>query len=57
MNLQLRIPRIRFIAAGVALAETANFSPNSVAPRRPVLFVMKKEGAEWRVAAIRVTVF
>jgi hypothetical protein len=52
------IQSIRFIAPEVALVDAANTQYGAVIPARriPVLLVMKKEGAEWRIASLRVMV-
>ncbi|SRR5258708_3477439 len=53
---RLTIHSIRFVTPEVALVNTASVQYGSNIPVRriPVLFVMKKEGAEWRIAALRV---
>ncbi|MGA3096435.1 MAG: hypothetical protein ABSF25_08285 [Bryobacteraceae bacterium] len=52
------IQSIRFITPEVALVDAANTQYGAVIPARriPVLLVMKKEGAEWRIASLRVMV-
>ena len=55
---RLTIHSIRFVTSDVALVNTASVQYGSNIPVRriPVLFVMKKEGTEWRIAALRVLV-
>ena len=50
--------RIRFVTPDVALADGGNTQFGSVILVRsiPVLLVMKKEGQDWRIAALRVMV-
>jgi len=57
----LTLPRvvsgaIRFITPAVAIVDGASIIRGAVmlAPRVPLLFVMKKEDTEWRISAIRV---
>ncbi|MGD0669425.1 MAG: hypothetical protein ABSB23_17845 [Bryobacteraceae bacterium] len=57
---ELTVPRvvsggIRFIAPDVAIVHGASIIRGAVtlARRVPLLFVMKKEGAEWRISAVR----
>jgi hypothetical protein len=57
---ELTVPRvvsgsIRFIAKDVAIVDGASTIRGAVtlAPRVPLLFVMKKEGDEWRISACR----
>ena len=46
---------IRFITPDVALAEgTWTYEGNGSALQKPLLFVMKKEGATWRVASLHL---
>jgi hypothetical protein len=58
---ELTVPRlvsgsIRFIAPDVAIVDGASTIRGAVtlAPRVPLLFVMKKDGGVWRISAIRV---
>lgn len=58
---QMTIPRIaseriRFITADVAIVDGASRLDEAVtlARRVPLLFVMKKEGADWRITAVRL---
>ena len=48
--------RIRFITVDIAIVDGASVIPGAVtlAPRVPLLFVMKKAGGEWRITAVRV---
>jgi hypothetical protein len=52
------IESVRFITADVALVDAANTQYGSVILMRrlPVLLVMKKEGQNWRIAALRVLI-
>jgi len=52
------IQSIRFITAEVALADAANtqYGSTILVRRVPVLFVMKKQAGEWRIASLRVLV-
>lgn len=52
------IQSIRFISAEVALADAANtqYGSTILVRRVPVLFVMKKQAGEWRIASLRVLV-
>ena len=52
------IQSIRFVTPDVALVNAANAQYGSTIPVRriPVLFVMKKEGTDWRIASLRVLV-
>jgi hypothetical protein len=52
------IQSIRFITAGVALVDAANtqYGSTIVVRRAPVLFVMKKQAGDWRIASLRVLV-
>jgi len=52
------IHSIRFVTPDVALVNAANAQYGSTIPVRriPVLFVMKKEGTDWRIASLRVLV-
>lgn len=59
--IQLTTPRvvsgsIRFVTPTVALVDGASTVDGAVtiARRVPLLFVMKKEGAMWRISAVRV---
>jgi hypothetical protein len=47
--------RIRFLTTSVAIVDGASTIRGAVtlAERVPLLFVLRKEGAEWRVAAVR----
>ena len=47
---------IRFITPDVAIVDGASTVEGAVTLARsvPLLFVMKKEGAEWRISAVRV---
>lgn len=49
---------IRFITSDVALVDTANTQYGSLILVRsiPVLFVLKKEGTDWRISSLRVMV-
>ena len=58
---EMTVPRvvtgsIRFITPNVAIVDGASTVEGAVtlARRVPLLFVMKKEGAEWRISAVRV---
>jgi hypothetical protein len=58
---ELTVPRvlsgsIRFVTPDVAIVDGASTIRGAVtlAPRVPLLFVMKKEGVEWRISAVRV---
>ena len=58
---ELTIPRvvsgsIRFITPSVAIVDGASTIRGAVtlAPSVPLLFVMKKDGAGWRISAVRV---
>ena len=48
--------RIRFITADVAIVDGASRLDGAVtlAQRVPLLFVMKKEGADWRITVVRL---
>lgn len=48
--------RIRFITADIAIVDGASTIREAVtlAPRVPLLFLMKKAGAEWRIVTVRV---
>jgi len=51
----LALRSVRFVAPDVALAEADYTQIGSTIVRRvPVLLVMKKEGAEWRIASLRL---
>jgi len=57
---ELTVPRvesghIRFITADIAIVDGASIIRGAVtlAPSVPLLFVMKKAGAEWRITTIR----
>ena len=52
------IQSIRFVTSDVALVNVANthYGSTILARRIPVLFVMKKEGTDWRIASLRVLV-
>jgi hypothetical protein len=57
----LTVPRvvcdnIRFIAPDVALVDGASIIPGAISllPRVPLVFVLKKSGAEWKISAVRV---
>jgi hypothetical protein len=58
---ELTIPRlvsgsIRFITPSIAIVDGASTIRGAVtfAPRVPLLFVMRKDGAAWRISAVRV---
>jgi hypothetical protein len=53
---RMAIQSIRFVTPDVALVDAADTQYGSVIPARriPVLLVMKKEGADWRIASLRV---
>jgi len=53
---RLTIRSIRFVTPDVALVNAASVQYGSNIPVRriPVLFVLKKEGKDWRIAALRV---
>jgi hypothetical protein len=53
---RMAIQSIRFVTPDVALVDAANTQYGSVIPARriPLLLVMKKEGADWRIASLRV---
>jgi hypothetical protein len=58
---QLTAPRvvnekIRFVTQDVATVDGASTIDGAItlARRVPLLFVMSKEGAEWRISAVRV---
>jgi hypothetical protein len=53
---RMAIQSIRFVTPDVALVDAADTQYGSVilARRIPVLLVMKKEGADWRIASLRV---
>jgi len=55
---RLVIQSVRFVTPDVALVDAANthFGSTILALRIPVLFVMKKEGAVWRISSLRVLV-
>jgi hypothetical protein len=55
---RLAIHSIRFVTPDVALVNAASVQYGSNIPVRriPMLFVMKKEGTDWRIAALRVLV-
>jgi hypothetical protein len=49
------IQSIRFVPPDVAMADAADTQFGTTMSRRiPVLLVMRKEGAEWRIASLRV---
>jgi len=51
----LVIDSIRFVTADVAIVNAANVQITSTLSRRaPVLFVMKREGAAWKIASLRM---
>jgi len=52
----LAIHSIRFVTGDVALVNAASVQYGSNIPVRriPVLFVMKREGTDWRIASLRV---
>ena len=52
----LLIQSIRFVTADVAVVNAVNtqFGSMTLTRRVQVLFVMKKEGAEWKIASLRV---
>jgi hypothetical protein len=45
---------IMFITPDVALAEGACMYHDAATPTIPLLFVMKKEGGDWKIASLRV---
>jgi hypothetical protein len=58
---ELTMPRvasgsIRFITPNVAIVDGASTVQGAItlAPQVPLMFVMKKEGSEWRIDAVRV---
>jgi hypothetical protein len=52
----IMIRSVRFITSEVALADCTNTQYGSliIAQNTPVLLVMKKDGAQWRIASLRV---
>ena len=51
----LVIDSIRFVTADVAIVNAANVQITSTLVRRaPVMFVMKREGAAWKIASLRM---
>jgi hypothetical protein len=57
---EMTVPRVvsggvRFVTPDVAIVDGASTVPGAVtlAQRVPLLFVLKKEGAEWRIAVVR----
>jgi hypothetical protein len=52
----LLIQSVRFVTPDVALVDAANtqFGSTTLTRRVPVLFVMKKVGADWKIASLRV---
>jgi hypothetical protein len=55
---RLVIQSVRFVTPDAALVDAANtlFGSTILARRIPVLVVMKKEGAGWRISSLRVLV-
>ncbi len=47
---------IKFVTADVALVDAAKDQYGSVVPRLqiPVLFVMRRQGADWRIVSLRI---
>jgi hypothetical protein len=50
----LVIDSVRFITPDVALVNAANTQIGTVPRRVPILFVMRKVGADWKIAALRL---
>ncbi len=50
------IQSVRFITPEIALVDAANtqYGSTILVRRVPVLFVMKKEARDWRIASLRV---